>query len=109
MIGAQEHSRSVGALAHATGLTVRTLHHWDAIGLLVPSERTGAGHPRHPAGAARRAYRTASLRAPPRRAGAGPRRYTEGDVRRLYRIVSLRSLGLGLDAIADALDGAADL
>ncbi len=72
---------SVGALAQATGLTVRTLHHWDAVGLLVPSERTSAGH----------------------------RRYTEGDVRRLYRIVSLRSLGLGLDAIAEALDGGADL
>lgn len=72
---------SVGALAGATGLTVRALHHWDAIGLLVPSERTGAGH----------------------------RRYTDADVRRLYRIVALRSLGLGLDAIASALDGETDL
>jgi len=72
---------SVGALAGATGLTVRTLHHWDAIGLLAPSERTGAGH----------------------------RRYTEADVRRLYRIVALRSLGLSLDAVAEALDGDADL
>ena len=72
---------SVGALATATGLTVRTLHHWDAIGLLVPSERTGAGH----------------------------RRYTDDDVRRLYRIVALRSLGLSLDAVAEALDRDADL
>jgi hypothetical protein len=47
MIGAREQSRSVGALAEATGLTVRTLHHWDAIGLLVPSERTAAGHRRY--------------------------------------------------------------
>ena len=72
---------SVGALAGATGLTVRALHHWDASGLRVPSERTGAGH----------------------------RRYTDADVRRLYRIVALRSLGLGLDAIASALDGETDL
>jgi len=33
----------IGELAHATGLTVRTLHHYDEIGLLVPSERTQAG------------------------------------------------------------------
>ena len=30
---------TVGALAKASGLTVRTLHHWDAIGLLAPAER----------------------------------------------------------------------
>ena len=62
---------SVGALASASGLTVRTLHHWDAIGLLVPSERTGAGH----------------------------RRYSATDVRRLYRVVALQRLGLPLREI----------
>ncbi len=67
----------VGALARASGLTVRTLHHWDEIGLLVPSERTGAGH----------------------------RRYTSADVRRLYRIVALRRLGLPLGEVAGALAG----
>jgi hypothetical protein len=36
---------SVGELASATGVTVRTLHHYDEIGLLAPSERTPAGAP----------------------------------------------------------------
>jgi DNA-binding transcriptional MerR regulator len=58
---------SVGELASATGVTVRTLHHHDEIGLLAPSERTPAGH----------------------------RRYSGEDLRRLYRIVVLRGLGLG--------------
>jgi DNA-binding transcriptional MerR regulator len=69
----------VGELARRTGLTVRTLHHYDAIGLLVPSARTEAGH----------------------------RRYTAADVERLQQIASLRALGLSLDAIREALDGAA--
>src|SRR3954447_15306383 len=66
----------IGELARRTGLTVRTLHHYDAIGLLSPAERSEGGH----------------------------RVYGEDDVRRLYRIVSLRSLGFPLDAIAGALD-----
>ena len=33
----------VGELAERTGLTVRTLHHYDAIGLLCPSRRTEGG------------------------------------------------------------------
>ena len=66
----------IGELARRTGLTVRTLHHYDAIGLLSPAERSGGGH----------------------------RVYGEADVGRLYRIVSLRSLGFPLDAIAAALD-----
>jgi DNA-binding transcriptional MerR regulator len=65
----------VGALARATGLTVRTLHHWDEIGLLRPAARTGAGH----------------------------RRYSDADVQRLYRIVALRRLGLPLTDVAAAL------
>lgn len=65
----------VGELAAATGLTVRTLHHYDEIGLVSPSERTHAGH----------------------------RRYTEADIRRLYRVRALRSIGLSLDTIAATL------
>jgi DNA-binding transcriptional MerR regulator len=34
----------VGELARRTGLTVRTLHHYDEIGLLSPSARTESGH-----------------------------------------------------------------
>ena len=35
---------TVGQVAEQLGLTVRTLHHNDEIGLLVPSERTSAGY-----------------------------------------------------------------
>ncbi len=66
---------TVGSLAEASGLTVRTLHHWDEIGLLRPAERSGAGH----------------------------RRYSPEDVARLYRIVALRGLGLSLEAVAETL------
>jgi MerR family transcriptional regulator, thiopeptide resistance regulator len=66
----------IGELARRTGLTVRTLHHYDEIRLLSPAERSDGGH----------------------------RVYGEADVARLYRIVSLRSLGFPLDAIAAALD-----
>ena len=65
----------VGELARATGLTVRTLHHYDEIGLLEPSERSGAGY----------------------------RLYTDADVRRLYRILALRGMGFSLDEIAATL------
>lgn len=67
----------VGELAKATGLTVRALHHYDKLGLLVPSERTQTGH----------------------------RLYAEEDVRRLYRILALRRVGLPLTEIASLLDG----
>jgi DNA-binding transcriptional MerR regulator len=66
----------IGELADQTGLTVRTLHHYEAIGLLVATDRSEAGH----------------------------RRYAPADVDRLYRICLLRDLGLGLAAIGEALD-----
>jgi MerR family transcriptional regulator, thiopeptide resistance regulator len=69
-------SHKVGELAAATGLTVRTLHHYEEIGLLVASGRTEAGH----------------------------RVYDERDVERLYRICLLRRLGLPLSDISRALD-----
>lgn len=34
----------IGELARRTGLTVRALHHYDAIGLLTPSARSDAGY-----------------------------------------------------------------
>jgi DNA-binding transcriptional MerR regulator len=67
----------IGELAAATGLTIRTLHHYDEIGLLAAGERSEGGH---------RLY--------------GPR-----DVERLYRILALRELGLSLADIAAAIDG----
>ena len=67
----------IGELAKVAGVTVRTLHHYDELGLLTPSERTGAGH----------------------------RLYDARDVERLYRLLALRNLGLPLDEIGGLLDG----
>jgi len=66
---------SIGELARASGLTVRTLHHYDEIGLVSAGERTASGH----------------------------RRYTGADLRRLYRVRALRGLGLSLEQIATVL------
>src|SRR4051794_24051688 len=56
---------SVGDTAALAGVTVRTLHHYDRIGLLTPSERTAAGY----------------------------RRYTPADLDRLHRVLVYRELG----------------
>jgi len=69
----------VGELAERTGLTVRTLHHYDAMGLLSPSGRTDSAH------------------------GAGHRLYNAADLARLQQITSLKLLGFGLDQIRDYL------
>ena len=66
----------VGELARRTGLTVRTLHHYDEIGLLKPSLHTEAGY----------------------------RLYTRADVARLQQVLSLRQLGFALEEIRDCLD-----
>ena len=36
--------RTIGEVAELAGVTVRTLHHYDELGLLCPSERSGAGY-----------------------------------------------------------------
>ncbi|MBY8841952.1 MerR family transcriptional regulator [Streptomyces sp. SP2-10] len=69
-------SYSVGRVAGFAGITVRTLHHYDEIGLLVPSERTHAGH----------------------------RRYNDADLDRLQQILFYRELGFPLDEVAALLD-----
>lgn len=66
----------VGELARRTGLTIRTLHHYDDIGLLRPSLHTESGH----------------------------RLYTASDVARLQQVLSLRQLGFGLEQISDCLN-----
>ena len=66
----------VGELAKRTGLTVRTLHHYDELGLLQPSLRTESGH----------------------------RLYTANDLTRLQQVLSLRQLGFSLEDIRDCLD-----
>ena len=66
----------VGELARRTGLTVRTLHHYDEIGLLKPSLHTEAGH----------------------------RLYTGRDIARLQQVLSLRQLGFSLDEVRECLE-----
>ncbi|MFT4109668.1 MerR family transcriptional regulator, partial [Propionicimonas sp.] len=65
----------IGEVAERTGLTRRTLRHYDDLGLLVPAERSGADY----------------------------RRYDEADLLRLLQIQNLKALGLSLAEIADAL------
>lgn len=69
-------THSVGAVAELTGVSVRTLHHYDHIGLVVPSVRTRAGH----------------------------RGYTDSDIERLHLTLVYRSAGLMLDEIRRVLD-----
>jgi DNA-binding transcriptional MerR regulator len=74
-------SYTVGAVARMSGVTVRTLHHYDEIGLLEPSGRSDAGY----------------------------RHYAEADLDRLQRILFYRELGFGLDQIKTVMtDGGAD-
>ncbi len=58
-----------------------TLHHYEAVRVLVPSARTEAGH----------------------------RLYRDADVRRLYRIAALRELGMSLAEVRETLDEGAEL
>ncbi|OPG14868.1 MerR family transcriptional regulator, partial [Ferroacidibacillus organovorans] len=41
---AEKERWKVGELAKLTGITIRALHHYDQIGLLVPFLHSGAGH-----------------------------------------------------------------
>ncbi len=67
---------SVGEVAAMSGISIRTLHHYDEIGVLVPNSRTAAGH----------------------------RRYCDDDLARLRRILYYRALDFPLDRIAALLD-----
>ncbi|MGX1132212.1 DNA-binding transcriptional MerR regulator [Streptomyces glaucescens] len=69
-------SYSVGQVAAFAGVTVRTLHHYDDIGLLAPGGRSHAGH----------------------------RRYSDADLDRLQQILFYRELGFPLDEVAVLLD-----
>ncbi|WP_409330079.1 MerR family transcriptional regulator [Trujillonella humicola] len=66
----------VGEVAARTGVTVRTLHHYDRIGLLSPSARSAAGY----------------------------RRYSAADLDRLHQVLVYRGLGFGLEEVATLLD-----
>lgn len=69
-------SLTVGQLAEQFDVTVRTLRHYDDVGLLVPSDRSAAGY----------------------------RLYSADDVTRLQHVVVYRRLGFGLEEIRLLLD-----
>jgi MerR family transcriptional regulator, thiopeptide resistance regulator len=71
-------AKTVGAVAALTAVSVRTLHHYDHIGLVVPSVRTPAGY----------------------------RGYTDADIERLHVVLVYRSVGLPLNDIRTLLDDA---
>jgi MerR family transcriptional regulator, thiopeptide resistance regulator len=67
---------NVGEVATLAGVTVRTLHHYDRIGLLSPSGRTAAGY----------------------------RQYAPADLDRLHQVLLYRELGFPLEEVATLLD-----
>ena len=73
--------RTVGQVADEVGVSVRTLHHYDQIGLVRPSERSRAGY----------------------------RLYTEADLQRLQHVVVYRRLGFPLEQIGELLSDGADV
>ncbi len=75
-----EEHLTVGRVAELAGVTIRTLHHYDGIGLLRPSARTVAGY----------------------------RAYSADDVERLREVLAYRRLGFGLREIADLVDDPAN-
>ncbi len=66
---------TVGQVANEFAVTVRTLHHYDEVGLLQPSERSHTGY----------------------------RLYSEADLTRLRQIVLYRRLGFSLDEVGSVL------
>src|SRR5262249_11253400 len=81
IVGGVEEHLTVGRVAELASVTVRTLHHYDEIGLVRPSARTAAGY----------------------------RAYSAGDVERLREVLAYRRLGFGLREVADLVgDPSAD-
>jgi len=72
----QGRTYQVSEVARIAGVSVRALHHYDAIGLLVPSGRTEAGY----------------------------RLYDDEDLLRLQQILIGRELGMPLEEIKRSLD-----
>ena len=73
---ARQRTYQVSEVARITGISVRALHHYDAIGLLVPKQRTDAGY----------------------------RVYDQDDLLRLQQVLIGREQGLALEAIRRSLD-----
>ncbi|MFE5795657.1 HEAT repeat domain-containing protein [Streptomyces sp. NPDC056503] len=66
----------IGEVARRSGVSARMLRHYEKLGLVRPSGRTGSGY----------------------------REYRDEDIRRIFHVESLRSLGLSLREIGRALD-----
>lgn len=66
----------IGELAQRAGVSHRTIHYYERMGLLRPAEREGAGY----------------------------RYYDEQAVQRLEKIAALKNLGLSLDEIGQVID-----
>ncbi|MEH6793915.1 MAG: HEAT repeat domain-containing protein [Rhodococcus sp. (in: high G+C Gram-positive bacteria)] len=66
----------IGEVARRSGVSARMLRHYDRLGLVRPTSRSGTGY----------------------------REYAPDDVRRLFHVESLRSLGLSLHDVGRALD-----
>lgn len=66
----------IGQLAQRTGLTIRALHYYEEVGVLVPGKRTSTGH----------------------------RLYSREDIERLQQIVALKALGFSLEEVRQCLD-----
>ncbi|MDO5093240.1 MAG: MerR family transcriptional regulator [Propionibacteriaceae bacterium] len=75
-----EEELTVGAVAQLVGVTVRTLHHWDEIGLVQPSARAWSGY----------------------------RLYDAADIARIHRVLVYREIGMPLAQIAEVLDQGTD-
>lgn len=65
----------IGEVSRRSGVSVRMLRHYDALGLVSPSERTAAGY----------------------------REYADADLRRIFHVEALRSLGMSLAETGEAL------
>ena len=76
---ASEPVMHIGELAERTALSLRTIRHYDEIGLLVPSGRSVGGF----------------------------RQYTQGDLERLLLIRRMKPLGFSLEQMSDLLDAIA--
>lgn len=66
----------IGEVARRSGVSARMLRHYESLGLVRPSGRTGSGY----------------------------REYSTEDIQRIFHVESLRSLGLSLREIGRALD-----
>lgn len=66
----------IGELAKQAGVSHRTIHYYERLGLLQPAEREGAGY----------------------------RYYDEEALRRLEKVAALKRLGLSLDEVASVID-----